>query len=73
MLWILASLLMGLILDWFGFDHTMKQGMKEIFDVYITSSGYYFIFGLMGMVKYTLNKTQIVGNPKKEKDKVNVK
>jgi choline-glycine betaine transporter len=52
MLWIAGSLLTGWILNLFGFDNLVQTGMKEIFDVTITKSGYYFIFGLIGMLKF---------------------
>lgn len=48
MLAIALSLLGGLILSWFGFDHTVIQGMKEVFDVTISQTGYFFLFGLLG-------------------------
>ncbi|MFS0905838.1 hypothetical protein AB3N02_22705 [Priestia aryabhattai] len=45
------SLLAGLILSWFGFDHVVIQGMLEVFNQTITSTGYYFLFGLMGALQ----------------------
>lgn len=54
MLWIAGSLLGAWILSWFGFDHVMQTGMKEVFEVYISKTGYYFIFGFAGLIKSVL-------------------
>jgi hypothetical protein len=45
------SLLAGLILSWFGFDHAVIQGMLEVFNQTITMTGYYFLFGMMGALQ----------------------
>lgn len=55
MLIIALGLLAGWILSWFGFDHTVIQGMKEVFDVNITLTGYYFLFGFWGAIKSVAN------------------
>lgn len=49
-----TSLLIAFILSWFGFDKVVIKGMYELFDISITKTGYYFIFGLFGMAKSLL-------------------
>lgn len=44
-------LLAGLILSWFGFDHLVIQGMLEVFNQTITSTGYYFMFAMIGALQ----------------------
>jgi hypothetical protein len=51
MLNIAFSLLGGLILSWFGFDAVVQTGMKEVFDVTVSTTGYYFLFGALGAMK----------------------
>ncbi|PGO60750.1 hypothetical protein [Priestia megaterium] len=51
MLRIALSLLGGLILSWFGFDHLVIHGMLEVFGQHITSTGYYFLFAMYGAVR----------------------
>lgn len=51
MLNIAFALLGGLILSWFGFDHTVQTGMKEVFDVTISTTGYFFLFGFLGALR----------------------
>lgn len=50
-MFIALSLLGGLILSWFGFDLVVAIGMKEVFDVTISNTGYYFLFGLLGAMR----------------------
>lgn len=44
------SLLAGLILSLFGFDGLLINGFSEIFNVNMTGSGYYTLFGVLGMI-----------------------
>lgn len=61
-MFIVGSLLAGWILSWFGFDNVVQTGMKEVFDIAITQTGYYFVFGLLGAIKsifFTLKPSRI--------------
>lgn len=49
-------LLAGLFLSLFGFDDLIINGMHEIFGVTITSTGYYFIFGIVGVLRSFVHK-----------------
>jgi len=51
MLAITLSLLGGLILSLFGFDAVVMQGMLEVFNKELSTSGYYFLFGVFGALK----------------------
>lgn len=51
MFFITASLLGGWILSLFGFDGAVEVGMKEVFNVEISQTGYYFLFGLIGALR----------------------
>jgi hypothetical protein len=44
-------LLAGLIMSWFGFDHLVIHGMMEVFNQTITSTGYYFLFAMIGALQ----------------------
>ena len=48
MLSIAGALLGGWILSWFGFDNLVISGMMELFGKTITTTGYYFMFAIMG-------------------------
>lgn len=48
---IVSALLAGLILSWFGFDKLVINGMKEIFGVSISTTGYYFLFAILGALR----------------------
>jgi hypothetical protein len=50
MLLILASMLGGWILSLFGFKAVVITGMAQVFGVSLTSTGYYFLFALKGML-----------------------
>lgn len=73
MFYILINLLVGWILSLFGFNDLVINGMDEVFGVSMAQSGYYFLFALMGMVRYTLGNTfsvdikELVNNHKKKK------
>lgn len=54
MFYIVLWLLWALVLGWFGFDTVVQVGMKEIFDIAISNTTYFFIFGAMGMLNYLL-------------------
>jgi hypothetical protein len=51
MLYIAFSLLGGLILSWFGFESVLQTGMYEFFNLNISTTGYYFFFGMLGALK----------------------
>jgi hypothetical protein len=63
---IAISLLIGWILSLFGFKAVVILGMAQVFGVTITSTGYYFLFGLWGALRsvallsrsYTVNPFQ---------------
>lgn len=38
-------------LSLFGFDGVVQQGMFELFKLDISTTGYYFIFGAIAMIK----------------------
>lgn len=59
MLFIGASLLVGLILSWFGFDSVFIESMKEVFNLTVTHSTYYMMFGLLGMIKGLINFSKL--------------
>lgn len=50
MLFILASMLGGWILSLFGFKAVVITGMAQVFGVSLTSTGYYFLFALKGVL-----------------------
>lgn len=54
MLSIGVSLLIGLVLSWFGFDSVFIESMKEVFNLTVTHSTYYMMFGFLGMVKWLI-------------------
>lgn len=54
MLYVAGALLAGWILNLFGFDGLVIGGMLELFNQEITKTGYYFIFGIIGMLKFVL-------------------
>ncbi|MEE5181066.1 hypothetical protein JDW21_19485 [Bacillus subtilis] len=51
MLFIAFSLLGGWILNLFGFDNLVIDGAKELFHINITTTGYYLIFAIVGLLK----------------------
>jgi hypothetical protein len=51
MLNIALGLLGGLILSWFGFYEVVNVGMVEVFHTTITTTGYYFLFGIFGALR----------------------
>lgn len=51
MLYIALSLFGGWILSLFGFDAVVMAGMLELFGKTISTTGYYFLFGLLGALK----------------------
>lgn len=59
LLQIATALLTGLVLSWFGFDDLIIHGMKEIFGVTISMTGYYFLFAIVG----ALRSVGVVFNP----------
>lgn len=50
MMYIACSLLAGWILSLFGFDALFISGLGELFNLTITTTGYYTIFALIGIV-----------------------
>lgn len=54
MLWVIGALFAGWILNLFGFENLVIGGMQEFFNVTITMTGYYFLFGVIGMIKFIL-------------------
>lgn len=60
MLTIAISLLIALILSWFGFDKVVIKGVYELFNKEITKTGYYFIFGMFGMLRSLLLSTSSI-------------
>lgn len=64
---IAGSLLGALILSWFGFDNVVDTGMHEVFGKNISTTGYYFLFGLLGALRsvgYAFNSTKLNFNKK---------
>lgn len=56
---IVIHLLVAWILSLFGFDGVVIKGMKEVFNIEITETGYYFLFAMLGALKgifYQINK-----------------
>lgn len=51
---IIGSLFVGWFLSLFGFDNLVINGAKEIFDITITMSGYYFMFAVIGAINWLL-------------------
>lgn len=66
MLYIALSLLSGWILSLFGFDAVVIQGVFELFGKTITSTSYYFLFGVLGALNLfsASGKTTIPANIK---------
>lgn len=64
MLYVAGALLAGWILNLFGFDGLVISGMLELFNLEITKTSYYFIFGIIGMLKF------VVATPKGEVKKM---
>lgn len=48
---IVGALILAWFLALFGFDNLIIEGAKELFDVDITMTGYYFIFAVIGILK----------------------
>lgn len=69
MLWVGASLFAGWLLNLFGFDNLMINGMRELFDVTMTKTGYYFIFGVVGLMRYILARNSTIDFNNSEKKK----
>lgn len=45
------ALFTAMVLSWFGFDGVVQQGMFELFKLDISTTGYYFMFGAIAMLK----------------------
>lgn len=50
-MWIAISLFVGWVLSWFGFDTVVATGMSEVFGTVISTTSYYFLFGLIGALQ----------------------
>lgn len=48
---IASALTAGWILSWFGFDDLVIKGAKEIFGMTISTTGYYFLFAILGALR----------------------
>lgn len=47
---IIGGLFSGWILSLFGFDDVVTHGCKELFNITISTYGYYLIFALIGAI-----------------------
>ena len=48
---IVGALLLAWFLSIFGFDQLIIEGTKELFNLNITITGYYFIFAVVGIFR----------------------
>jgi len=48
---IIGALIIAWFLSIFGFDTLIIEGTKELFNMDITTTGYYFIFALIGILR----------------------
>lgn len=51
MIYIILAIITGWILTIFGLDSVVITGMSEVFDKDITTTGYFFLFALLGALK----------------------
>lgn len=53
---IIEGLIVAFILSLFNVDEIVADAFKELFKMEITTSGYYFIFAILGLISGIFNR-----------------
>lgn len=53
---IIGGLIIAWILSWFGIDNIIIRGVNELFDIEISTAGYYVLFAIVGLITRLLTR-----------------
>ena len=68
---VISGLIGAWFLSWFGFEHTTITAFKELFNITLSVSSYYFLFAVLGLIGSVINGKKTIEFNTKDTDESN--
>lgn len=65
---VISGVIGAWFLSWFGFEHTTITAFKELFNITLSVSSYYFLFAGLGLIGSVINGQKTIQVTTKDTD-----